>query len=148
MAVRSAMSTPSASWMRLSLSESSELVASSSTRIGEPRNHRAGNADPLACYPRLDATLTDQGVVALREALDELGRVGGFGRLRHLGVVGVQTAEGDVLAQRPVEHQRVLGYVGDLRSPGGYQLVGAFGGSIIVESTVGAAFSIRFPAWD
>jgi len=55
------------------------------------------------------ATLTDEGVVALREALDELGRVGGFGGLPYLGVVGVQTVEGDVLAQRPVEHQRVLG---------------------------------------
>jgi hypothetical protein len=76
--------------------------------------------------------------------LDELGCAGGFGGLAHLGVVGIQTAEGDVLAKRPVEDQRVLGHVGDLRSHGGYQLVGALGGSVTVEGTVGvgAVFTI------
>jgi hypothetical protein len=47
---RSAMSAPSASWMRLSLSESSELVAPSSTRIGVESTVGVG-ATLTACLP-------------------------------------------------------------------------------------------------
>jgi hypothetical protein len=43
-----------------------------------------------------------------------------------------------------------MGYVGDLRSHGGYQLVDALGGSVAVESTVGVVvtFTVGVSAWD
>ncbi len=44
---------------------------------------------------------------------DELGHVGPGGGQLDVSLVGVEPAVGDVVADRPVEQQRLLGHVGD-----------------------------------
>ena len=112
-AVRPSMSRHNACWTRISLSESSALVASSSSRIGAS----AGSPGPArlaaAARRQLHATLADHGVESIRQGVGELCHVRRLRRLADLRVGRVRARERDVVAQRPVEHRRSLRHVGD-----------------------------------
>jgi hypothetical protein len=107
------MSRHNACWTRVSLSESSALVASSSSRIGVPQD-RPGQRDSLPLPAgQLHATLADHRAESVRQVAGELGHVRRLRRPVDLLVGRVRTRERDVVAQRPVEHRRVLRHVGD-----------------------------------
>ena len=113
-AVRFSISVQSASWMSISLSESSELVASSSTRIGA--SFRIARAiamrwrwPPESFTPRSPTSV----VVAVGQRLDELRRVRQSAARADLVVARVGTADADVLGDGAMEHRRVLRHVGD-----------------------------------
>jgi hypothetical protein len=75
---------------------------------------RARDRDALALAAgELDAALPDQGVVALGQELDELGRVGEPRGAAHLGVAGLRPREADVVRDRTVEHRGILRDVGE-----------------------------------
>ena len=76
-----------------------------------PRIHQkgAGDGDPLALAARKrQAAFTHRGLIALRKLQDELVGGGGFGRLDHLFLTGLRTAEGDVVADRPAKQGQLL----------------------------------------
>src|SRR5919205_1904489 len=78
----------------------------------DPRidGERARDRQPLALASRKrDPALADHSVVALRQTLHELVRLREPGDARELLVVEVADAEGDVLAHRGREEERILG---------------------------------------
>ena len=76
---------------------------------GSVLEHGAGDGEALLLPTgELDAPLTDEGIVAVRQRLDELVGVGHPGRLDHLLLGGVRPAEEDVLAHGAVEEEDVL----------------------------------------
>ena len=104
---RARRSSACATWR--SLSASSELVASSSSRIGPVGEQRPRDRNALALAAReLDAALAEVGVEALRAALDELERVRRRARRPHLVVGRVRAAEAHVLRHARRENHRVL----------------------------------------
>jgi hypothetical protein len=114
-AVRPSISRHSACWTSPSLSESSALVASSSSRIGASRSIARARATRCRCPPgQLHAALADQRVEPVGQRVDEPGHVRRLRRLADLGAGRPRPGERDVLARRPVEHRRVLRHVGDL----------------------------------
>ena len=89
--VRPASRPSIASCTRRSLFASSELVASSKTRIAGSRSDRARDRDALALAAREPhAGVADVGVVALRQPVDELVHVRGARRLAQLGLGGAR----------------------------------------------------------
>ena len=73
-------------------------------------DERPGNGDALALAARQgQSALADDGLVALRQGLDEGCRLGAFGRLADLGVARPGASEADVLGDRGREQKRVLG---------------------------------------
>ena len=110
----------SCSWIAASTSESSALVASSSTRIGASFSKHARDRDALALTARqLHPPLADVRAVALApvqvlQAADEIVRVRACGRLRRLRLAGVGTAIEDVVAHRAVQQRGILRHDADL----------------------------------
>ncbi len=99
--VRSLRKASMASLTRASVSTSSALVASSSTRIGAFSGSRGQFATrwrspPDSRLPRSPTTV----VVAVEAVLDEIARGGGLGGCHHLVQRGVVTAEADIFADR------------------------------------------------
>ena len=75
----------------------------------------ASDGDPLALAAgELRSLLADEGVVALRQAHDEVMGVGGLRRGDDLLFGPSDVAVGDVVADRIVEEDRLLGHDGDL----------------------------------
>jgi hypothetical protein len=76
---------------------------------------RACNREPLALPAgERDAALADDGVVALRQVLDEPVRLRGAGGALDLGLRRPDEAEGDVVAHGGGEEERILGDDADL----------------------------------
>jgi hypothetical protein len=85
------------------------LVENQDRRVLE---QRAGNRQALALAAREQhAVLADLGVEALRQAVDELARVGGFGGFSIVARAGASArlAVGDVAGDRVVEQRDLLG---------------------------------------
>src|SRR5262249_25510853 len=77
----------------------------------------AGDRDTLALAAReRDAALADHGVVALRQALDELVRLRGPRSLLHLVLRELTATERDVVADGGAEEERILRDHADLAS--------------------------------
>ena len=77
---------------------------------------RARDRHALALAAReLDAALADERLVAGRQRLDELRRVGELRGALHFGVGRVGPSDTDVIGDAPVEHRRVLRHVADRR---------------------------------
>ncbi len=76
---------------------------------GSVLEHGAGDGEALLLPAgELDAALADEGVVALRQVVDELVGIGGLGGRDHLGLGGIRAAEEQVLAHRAVEEEDIL----------------------------------------
>ncbi len=113
-AVRPSMSRHRASWTRISLSESSALVASSSSRIGASRRIARASATrwrwpPDSLTPRSPTSVSKPSGRASANSVTCAASRGAA----DLGVGGAGPGERDVVPQRPVEHGRVLRHVGD-----------------------------------
>ena len=82
------------------------VVEDQDARVGD---ERAGDRDALALAAReRQAALADHGVVALRQRRDEVVRLRAARRLLDLGVARIRPREGDVVAHRGGEQERVL----------------------------------------
>src|SRR5882762_831432 len=103
MVVRPCINRSSAVCTRVSLSASSEDVASSSSRSGAARRM----ARALAARQR-DAALPDQCVEALWKALDELGSGRELGRAHDVGVARIRAAETDIVLDARAEYRDIL----------------------------------------
>src|SRR6185295_18212121 len=87
--------------LRFRIEAGGRLVQDQYRRVGQ---EGAGEGDALALAAReLDATLADQGRVALGQLGDEVVRVGELGRTLDLRLRRAGLAVGDVLRQRAVE---------------------------------------------
>ena len=115
MAVRPSSSTSSAASTLVSDCRSRLEVASSSTSTrGWARKARAeGDQLALAGRERL-APLVHDGVEPVGQPVDELGEPDGVDRLVDLGVGRVGPGEGDVVADRAGEEERLLGHDAEL----------------------------------
>ena len=106
--------------MAASTSESSALVASSSSRIGRVFEHDAGDGDALALTAgEFHAAFADVRVIAapafgVGKVGDEVGGFGAFGGGNHFGVGGVGAAVNDVVAHGTVQQRGVLRHQTDL----------------------------------
>ena len=108
-AVRFCDTSSSADWISRSVAVSSAEVASSRIEDRRPLQDRAGDGDALLLAARkLQPALADLRVVAVRQALDEVGDLRHPRRLAHLGVGGVPASVADVVADRVVEEHGVL----------------------------------------
>ena len=77
----------------------------------------AGERDQLALTRgQLRAALADLGVIAVRQLCDELLRADRRRGIADLALVGVGSAEGDVLADGAAEQERLLGHDPHLRA--------------------------------
>ena len=93
------------------------LVEDEDPRVGD---ERAGERDELALAGReLDAALADLGVQAVGEAADEVLGADAAQRAPHLVLGRVGPPEGDVLADRPAEQERLLRHDPHLRAQRG-----------------------------
>ena len=82
------------------------LVEDEDPGVGQ---HGAGDGQALAlAAAEPHAALADQGVVAVGQAVDELGGVGGLGGVGDRASGGPAVAVGDVLGDRAVEEEDVL----------------------------------------
>src|SRR5262249_45885457 len=112
--VRPRQSSAIASCTWRSDSASSAAVASSSRMMGAFLIS-ARDRDALAfAAGELEPVLTDLGGVAVGEAHDEVVGMGGLGGGNDLGFARAGPAEGDVVAHRGAEQERVLAHEGDL----------------------------------
>ncbi len=113
--VRPFISVSRASMTACSDAASRPDVGSSRIRIGVSRMIGAGDGDALALAAgQRHAALADHRVVAVGHRLDELVRVGQFGRAPDLAGRGAGLAVRDVLPDRRAEEQRVLQDEADL----------------------------------
>ena len=107
--VRPAISRSSASCTMRSLSASSALVASSSSRIGRRRASRARSRGAAAARRRARTPRSPSSrVEALRQPRDELGRVRRLAGGAHFGVARVGPAVAHVLPHARREDHRLL----------------------------------------
>ncbi len=89
--VRPAIHSSRASWILVSVSTSTELVLSSRIRMAGCDQQGPGDGDALFLPAgEVDAALLHVGIVALRQAQDELVRLGGLRRGDHLVVAGLR----------------------------------------------------------
>ena len=115
--VRFCMIRPSARWTAASLSASSALVASSRSRIGASREHRARKRDALALSARQrHPALAEPSCIALRECCNERVGLRSGGCSLHVRVAGFGPAVADVLQDRVVEQRDLLRHQRDARS--------------------------------
>ena len=92
------------------------LVEHEDARVGD---QGAGERDELALAGReLRAALADLGVVAVLERADELVGADGRAAAPHLLGRGIRAAEGDVVADRAAEQERLLGHDAHLGAQG------------------------------
>ena len=82
------------------------VVEDQHTRIDR---ERPGDCEALTLPAReCDAALADNGVVAVRQLIDELVRLREPGNALHFGIVQIGRAEHDVLAHGGREQERIL----------------------------------------
>ena len=93
--------------LRLAVERARRLVEDEDGRAAD---HRPRDGDPLALAAgQADAALAHHRVVAVRDLHDEVVRVGHAGGPHDLGLGHVVATVGDVVADRRVEQQRLLG---------------------------------------
>ena len=79
--------------------------------------HGAGDRDALLLATgEVHAALTDDGVVAVRKAIDEVVGLSDSGRLAHLGVAGGRSSVANVVANRAAEEHCLLQGNADVRA--------------------------------
>ena len=82
---------------------------------GRVLDQRAGDGYALALAAgKLQAVLADRGVVAGREAFDEIVSVGRLRRGDDFAFAGAELAERDVVADRAAEKMHDLAHIGDV----------------------------------
>ena len=124
--VRFALARRRDRWMAASVSLSTALVASSSTRIGGVAVQRSGHGDALPLAAREPvAALADRAVDAVGEGVDEGEGLGGGEGVAHagFGCVGCD-AVGDVVEDGAVGEEGFLGDVADAAAQVGQVEVG------------------------
>ena len=112
--VRAAAIRRRVAWISSSIRASTDEVASSSRRMRRIRQQRARERDALPLPTReREPLFADDGVVAVREAEDELVRFGGARRRFDLLGRRIGSGERDVGADRVGEEERVLEHDAD-----------------------------------
>ncbi len=107
--VRSAVTARRVAWMAASVAGSTALVASSRISSRGSVSRALANASRCRWPPEsVEATLADHGVVAVRQASDELVRLGGAGGSPDLLARRVRPAVGDVLGDPGREQERLF----------------------------------------